>query len=173
MEPRTPPIEAAAPAYAIDDTIPNAWTPVAPAAARDTAMEQAVESAPPAPSAEFVPAPKPEPSIAPEAEPMPAHAPTWHAEVAAPERTPAHVPSRHVEPVVARNVPETPRVSLELPPDSGLVLIETHHERTDTAAATDEPAVPRPRRIRPPRVEVADEPLQLVETQKEPMPPVA
>lgn len=52
-----------------------------------------------------------------------------------------------------------------LPPDSDLVLVETR------AAAVPieepEPAVPRPRRVRPPRVTIPDEPLQLIETHKQ------
>jgi ribonuclease E len=66
-----------------------------------------------------------------------------------------------LEPIVPRNAPEIPRVSLELPPDSGLVLVETSHA---SAAPVEEETQPRPRRVRPPRVEVADEPLQMVET---------
>jgi ribonuclease E len=60
-----------------------------------------------------------------------------------------------------RNAPEIPRVSLELPPESGLVLVETSHA---AAPSADEAAAPRPRRVRPPRVEIAEEPLQIVET---------
>jgi hypothetical protein len=60
-----------------------------------------------------------------------------------------------------RNAPEIPRVSLELPPESGLVLVETSHAAPPSA---DEPEAPRPRRVRPPRVEVSEEPLQIVET---------
>ena len=32
-----------------------------------------------------------------------------------------------------RNAPEIPRVALELPPDSGLVLVETTHAASTTA----------------------------------------
>jgi hypothetical protein len=53
-----------------------------------------------------------------------------------------------------------------------LVLIETRHERAVVAPAV-EPEAQRPRRPRPPRVQIADEPLQLVETQKESTPPAA
>ncbi len=59
------------------------------------------------------------------------------------------------------NAPEIPRVTLELPPDSGLILVETTHA-APTAAEEIEPA--RARRVRPPRVAAADEPLQMVET---------
>jgi hypothetical protein len=107
-----------------------------------------------------------------DSEPAPTQAPTWHTEVVDPEPMPAHVPVRHAQPVIARNAPEIPRVSLELPPDSGLVLVETRHGQT-ASAKEDEADGSRPRRKRPPRVEIADEPLQLVETHKEPTPPAA
>src|ERR1022692_220462 len=59
--------------------------------------------------------------------------------------------------------PELPKISLELPPDSNLVLVETARHQSD-APTSDQPETARPRRVRPPRVEVKDEPLQLVET---------
>jgi hypothetical protein len=65
------------------------------------------------------------------------------------------------EPIVARHAPEIPRISLELPPGSGLVLVETSHA---APGPVEEPAQPRPHRVRPPRAQVADEPLQMVET---------
>ena len=84
------------------------------------------------------------------------------ASVAAPIRDPA--PARPHAP---------PTISLELPPDSGLVLVETAHP-TAGPSMLDEPEAPRPRRVRPPRVEVSDGPLQLVETtHKESTPPGA
>ena len=69
--------------------------------------------------------------------------------------------SQPPEPIVALNAPEIPRVSLELPPDSGLVLVETSHA---APKPIEEEAQPHPHRARPPRVQVADEPLQMVET---------
>ncbi|HTR59603.1 MAG TPA: Rne/Rng family ribonuclease [Casimicrobiaceae bacterium] len=69
--------------------------------------------------------------------------------------------SQPPEPIIARNAPEIPRVSLELPPDSGLVLVETSQA---APKPIEEDAQPRPHRVRPPRVQVADEPLQMVET---------
>jgi hypothetical protein len=79
-----------------------------------------------------------------------------------------------VEPVPPRAMPELPKVSLELPPDSGLVLIETARERV-VIAESSEPAEPsRPRRVRPTRVQAREEPLQLVETvHKDSTPPAA
>jgi hypothetical protein len=74
-------------------------------------------------------------------------------------------PAQVVKPAEAtampRNAPEIPRVALELPPDSGLILVETTHA-APTAAEETEPS--RVRRVRAPRVATADEPLQMVET---------
>ena len=68
---------------------------------------------------------------------------------------------------IPRNAPDIPRVSLELPTGSDLVLVET--SRATTTADSPEPEAPRAHRVRPPRVEVKDEPLQMVETtRKEP-----
>ena len=64
-------------------------------------------------------------------------------------------------PMIPHNAPEIPRVSLELPPDSDLVLVETSHKGP---SLDDEPQQPRARRTRPPRTEVSEEPLQMVET---------
>jgi hypothetical protein len=60
-----------------------------------------------------------------------------------------------------RNLPDIPPVTLALPPDSALELVET---RRFSAEATPEPEAPRPRRVRPQRVVIAEEPLQMVET---------
>jgi hypothetical protein len=61
-------------------------------------------------------------------------------------------PDRHDEPVTA----------LGLPSGSDLVLVETRF----AATTIEEPEAPRPRRARPPRVPIPDEPLQMVETHK-------
>jgi ribonuclease E len=90
-------------------------------------------------------------------------------EVAAPEPVELLPPA---PPVIARNAPEIPRVSLELPPNSDLVLVETSHAKP--TAPEEEPTPPPARRVRPPRVEVAEEPLQMIETtHKDPNPPDA
>jgi hypothetical protein len=69
-----------------------------------------------------------------------------------------------------RNLPDIPPVSLTLPPDSGLELVETREHVAPPVA--DEPAeLPRPKRVRPPRVEIANEPLELIETHKDTNPP--
>jgi hypothetical protein len=100
------------------------------------------------------------------------------AAYAQPEAAPMHVESApvalHAEPpsrleqtlaestpTLPRNAPEIPRVSLDLPPGSDLVLVETSHAASLDA---DQPEAPRTRRVRPPRTQVADEPLQMVET---------
>jgi hypothetical protein len=63
-----------------------------------------------------------------------------------------------------------PPVSLSLPPESGLELVETRHS---APAPVDEMSeVPRPKRVRPPRVEVASEPLEIIETRKDSTPPL-
>lgn len=79
--------------------------------------------------------------------------------------------SRHESVAMPHNAPEIPRVSLELPPDSGLVLVETSHAAAP-AADESEAEMQRPRRVRPPPVVIDETPLQLVETvHKEPEPP--
>ena len=55
-------------------------------------------------------------------------------------------------------------VSMSLPPDSDLVMVET---RFAPVVEIEEPAAPRARRARPARAVIADEPLQMVETRKE------
>ena len=55
-------------------------------------------------------------------------------------------------------------MSLALPPDSDLVLVET---RFTPPPVEEDAAAARPRRTRPPRVTIADEPLQLIETHKQ------
>jgi hypothetical protein len=62
---------------------------------------------------------------------------------------------------------ELPTVSLTLPAGSDLVLVETSHP---APLVEEEPELVRPRRVRPPRVEIANEPLELVETRKDSTP---
>jgi ribonuclease E len=98
--------------------------------------------------------------------PAPAAAATTHAAEPSFGPVEAAAPLAEPEPGLPHNAPEIPRVSLELPPESGLVLVETSHA-APAGEAQAEPA--RPRRVRPPRTAVADEPLQMVETEhKEP-----
>jgi len=64
---------------------------------------------------------------------------------------------------------DVPPISATLPPDSGLEIVET---RFKPAPEPETEAVPAGRqRARPPRVQVADEPLQIVETRKDTQPP--
>jgi len=130
-----------------DDAIPSAWTPVVPAA-------DAAPAAAPTPfheTAELAGAAKP---VAPAMPPVV-------------EIEPIIVPS--AEPAQPQTAPEIPRISLELPPESGLVLVETSSERAAVAPAEEAEVAPRGR-ARPPHVEIRDEPLEMVETHKEPPP---
>ena len=52
---------------------------------------------------------------------------------------------------------------MSLPADSGLELVQTK-PREAAPVADEVPVEPRPRRVRPPRPVVAEEPLQIVET---------
>jgi hypothetical protein len=74
---------------------------------------------------------------------------------------PAPVPTTVDVPVLPRNAPEIPRVALELPPESGLILVETTHAAPMVGEETESA---RPHRVRPPRAAIADEPLQMIET---------
>ncbi len=83
----------------------------------------------------------------------------------------APVEARPAAPVRAAATPPLPPVALTLPADSGLELVET---RFKAPAQVDEAAeAPRPKRVRPPRVEVAAEPLEIIETRKEAPPPAS
>ena len=79
-------------------------------------------------------------------------------------------------PAVARSEPARPAavpvppIALTLPPDSGLELVET---RFAPAPSDELPETPRPKRVRPPRVEIASEPLEIVETVKGVSPPAS
>ncbi len=93
-------------------------------------------------------------------------APPPRVEVAAaPER-----PIERQRPVeVARPVVDVPPITSTLPPDSGLEIVET---RFKPAPEPEPEAMPAGRqRVRPQRVEIAEEPLQIVETRKSEQPP--
>ncbi|MGH8800642.1 MAG: hypothetical protein ACREX7_10385 [Casimicrobiaceae bacterium] len=69
---------------------------------------------------------------------------------------------------------QLPKMALELPPDSGLVLIETSRKLAPRPEAVEEAEAPRRQRVRPARAEMREEPLQLVETaHKDPSTPAA
>jgi len=147
--PMTPasPVTAASPmtTESLEDTIPNAWTPVVPAAQPVAPKESADFAAASSQSSEVPPPLMPVVDIQP-------------------------APVSISEPALPSNAPDIPRVSLELPPESDLVLVETSHERVVTEA--EEPEMPRRGRVRAPRVEVLDEPLEMVETtRKDSIPP--
>jgi len=72
--------------------------------------------------------------------------------------------------VARRAVPDLPPVTLELPPESDLVLVETSH-RAEAAPEAEPPLPAGPRRARRPRAQLAEEPLQIVETRKDAPPP--
>ena len=79
-------------------------------------------------------------------------------------------------PAIARSEPARPApvpvppIALTLPPDSSLELVET---RFAPAPVDELPEAPRPKRVRPPRVEIASEPLEIVETVKGVSPPAS
>src|SRR5262249_3481974 len=103
------------------------------------------------------------------AEPQrPAEAPALVAETPQPEPAQQSLPI--AQPVETLPVVAMPQISLALPPDSDLVMVETRHHAAPTS---EEPEAPRPKRVRPPRVEIASEPLEIVETRKETPPPAA
>jgi hypothetical protein len=75
------------------------------------------------------------------------------------------------EPSVASAIEEAgprqdphPPIGMTLPPESDLVLVETRFAGPSPEDAASE--LPRPRRARPPRITVPEEPLQIVETRK-------
>jgi ribonuclease E len=139
-----------------DETPPSIWTPVVPE--EQTASKA---DAPPAMAAQA------EPAIA-------AYASISDPSAALTSPEPPSTRAQR-EPTHPRAMPDLPKVSLELPPDSGLVLIETARERVPAVESTEEvEQPPRPRRVRPARTEVREESLQLVETvQKDPPTPAA
>jgi ribonuclease E len=84
---------------------------------------------------------------------------------ALPVAPPPAVPVKAVPAPQPAAIAPLPPLDLSLPPDSGLELVETRHEAIRVAGeATD---APRPKRVRPPRLNVADEPLEFVETRKD------
>lgn len=146
-----------------DDTPPSVWIPVMP--------DEPLTSKAPEPASALVSA-EPQPSAQPRI--------YEHTQVRPSAEPSAGDDAGHVvikpQPEAAhpRAMPELPKVSLELPPDSGLVLIETARERVAAAESSEPAEPPRPRRVRPTRVEAHEEPLQLVETvHKDPTPPAA
>ena len=83
----------------------------------------------------------------------------------APDELPIPAHRAEAPPPMPRNMPDLPPVSLSLPPDSGLELVETTHK--EASVVEPEPDASHPKRVRPPRQTIAEEPLQLVETRKD------
>jgi hypothetical protein len=78
------------------------------------------------------------------------------------------MPPRPAQPQ-PRPVAALPPVSMSLPADSGLELVETRSKAT--LMSESEPASEGPRRVRPARPVIVEEPLQIIETRKENSPP--
>ena len=116
----------------------------------------AAEAAPAAQAAMSFDAPASAPAPAHVPKPAPASAP---AVAAAPAPAPA--------PEVKREAPKP--FTYALPGDIGLQMMETKSSGTPTAYVTDEPV--KRGRSRPPRSQVAAEPMQMVETGKDSAPP--
>jgi ribonuclease E len=129
--------------------------------------EDAAASARPAREARPPREPRPPREGRPPREPRPRQDTTQELPLALPvvdiPPTPAAIAP---EPAPKRELPPLSRVP---PPDSGLELVETRHAAP--APSSDETNAPRPKRVRPPRAQAADEPLQIVETRKESPPP--
>jgi hypothetical protein len=68
-----------------------------------------------------------------------------------------------------RPVADVLAVSMTLPPGSPLELIETRFKPAPVPESKPGPAGPQ--RVRPKRIEVAEEPLQIIETRKDAQPP--
>ena len=126
--------------------------------------------APMAPAAsvrEFEPAPREPSPEAPRREP-PIAAPTAEVPVFEPPATPPPAePQPVARPVVTAPANTPAPLAIELPPESGLVLVQT---RAATSVAAEEPPAPvaaKPRRQRPPRDEAPSAPLVMVEPRKD------
>ncbi len=91
------------------------------------------------------------------------------ATTAAAPRPRAEPEPAHPSAVSHRPIPELPPVTLTLPPESGLELVETRAKAAPQPEEEERPAGPR--RVRPPKVQAAEEPLQMVETANKASPP--
>jgi hypothetical protein len=105
----------------------------------------------------------------------PERTPPPAAEEAVAYAPPRAVPEQSVRPPAAvapppRPMEPLPPVAMTLPPDSGLEMIETRSKGAPVPEPEVAPAA-GPRRVRPPRVVIADEPLQIIETRKDSSPP--
>jgi len=88
--------------------------------------------------------------------------------VTAPPQVPAIAPVVvPAPPVPLAPIASAPPVPYALPAESGLELVETDRARAAPRSASEEAETSRPRRVRPPKVELRDEPLEIIETRKE------
>jgi hypothetical protein len=89
--------------------------------------------------------------------------------VVAPPQVPAVPPVVVPAPLapVTPPIASAPPVPYALPAESGLELVETDRARAAPRPASEEAETSRPRRVRPPKVELRDEPLEIIETRKE------
>ncbi len=144
------PTAAGIAAYALAHGAPVNSTPIEPARAVQAASQ-------PAPVA----------AAAPTSEPVAASAPAAvEQRPAAPAPAPAPI-VREARPAPAPVAPPVTAAPYVLPPETGLVMVETAADRARVQqAAETEPAAapPGPRRVRPPRPVIVEEPLVIVET---------
>ena len=118
----------------------------------------------PVPAQNLLPIEAPAQSTLPIEPPAPAAIPA-----PAPAPAPREIRAAPAQPVAPPVVPNIPPIALTLPPESNLVLVETSR----AAPPAEEPEAPRPKRTRPPKVEIKSEPLEIIETRKEPPSPAA
>jgi hypothetical protein len=155
----TPPMREAAIAVSAAEMVPATppMRPIEPITA--TAPVRAAE---PSPAAEPARASEPPPATEPPRQ--------WEPVERAPAAPPAAAPAPRPPELPKPQPVAIPPIALTLPPDSNLELVETRSRSVPVPEA--EPEQPAgPRRVRPPRVEIAEEPLQIVETRKDDRPP--
>jgi hypothetical protein len=116
--------------------------------------------APPGPSTPR--ATEPERAPRPATEEAVAYSPPKVLDQSVAPRTAVAPPPRLAEPL--------PPVAMTLPPDSGLEMIETRSKGAPVSEPEVAP-VAGSRRVRPPRVVIPEEPLQIIETRKDTSPP--
>ncbi|MEO8135047.1 MAG: hypothetical protein ABI831_13825 [Betaproteobacteria bacterium] len=145
----------------------NAAPTLSGSASYDLAHDAPVRTTPIAAAPEPVAAPIPtrvaEPASEPVAAPIVREPEVDVAIPSAPART------LHAEPAAHAPPPPKPRPQPEpyvIPPESGLVMVETAAQRARSAeAAAAEQSQSAPRRVRPPRPVITEEPLVMVETE--------
>ena len=79
--------------------------------------------------------------------------------------TPAASPTASGASAAAQHQLDLPPVALTLPAGSDLVLVETTHHAPPHEGESNDAS--RPRRMRPPKVSLQSEPLEIVETRKD------